>query len=411
MMFRTRAALPLIPALICSLTLVSCGTATSSRSEPAIGEAYAGPIQLVLRTDIGGRSAAAATVNHGDRLEVLENRRRFVRVRTAEGIEGWTDANLLLNSDQMKQLAGLSERAQQLPSQGKATVFDALNMHPEPNRTSPSFYQIPEEGAVEVVAHKVTPRVQAKPVTRSPPTKKELPKKPKGKAKQQVEPLLAPTSPRLPKDWIGLSVPRAADLAAESSSSSDAPPVLEDWSLVRAQDGKAGWVLSRMLFMAIPDEVAQYAEGHRITAYLALGEVKDGDQVKKTWMWATASPGYRASEFDGVRVFVWNAKKHRYETGYLERNMTGYYPVELASISGEPQNGFTLLAKDKDGKVYKRTYGFTGFRVKLLSKAPAELPKDLSTPEYGQFTTSSMPSVSQSWWSRLTEWARRRFQR
>ena len=30
-----------------------------------------------------------------------------------------------------------------------------------------------------------------------------------------------------------------------------------------------------MLTMSIPDEVAQYAEGHRITAYLPLGEVKE----------------------------------------------------------------------------------------------------------------------------------------
>ena len=34
---------------------------------------------------------------------------------------------------------------------------------------------------------------------------------------------------------------------------------MEDWNLIRTKDGKAGWVLSRMLVMAIPDEVAQYS--------------------------------------------------------------------------------------------------------------------------------------------------------
>ena len=40
---------------------------------------------------------------------------------------------------------------------------------------------------------------------------------------------------------------------------------MDDWNLVRTLDGKVGWVLTRPLSMAIPDEVAQYAEGHRIT--------------------------------------------------------------------------------------------------------------------------------------------------
>ena len=59
------------------------------------------------------------------------------------------------------------------------------------------------------------------------------------------------------------------------------PIPLEDWYLVRTKDGKAGWVLSRMVSMAIPDEVAQYAEGHRITSYFSLGKVDD-DGVQKT---------------------------------------------------------------------------------------------------------------------------------
>ena len=42
---------------------------------------------------------------------------------------------------------------------------------------------------------------------------------------------------------------------------------MEDCNLVRSKEGRTGWVLTRALRMAIPYEVAQYAEGHRITAY------------------------------------------------------------------------------------------------------------------------------------------------
>lgn len=389
---------------IAVLVLCSCGTRTSS--EQPIGEAYAGPIQLLLRADIAGRSAAAGTVSHGDRLDILETRRRFVRVRAKNGVEGWVDASLLLNAEQMEELAALSRHAMQLPSQGTATVFDASNVHSEPSRISPSFYQIPEDGSVEVVGHKVTPRVQVRAAVRPPARKQPPKKKSKSKAKQ-VEPLALPPPPTLPADWQAMSVPRAADLAAQAVQ----PVALEDWSLVRTQDGKAGWVLSRMLFMAIPDEVAQYAEGHRITAYLPLGQVNDGGNLKNNWVWTSASPGYRASEFDGFRVFAWSTRRHRYETAFLARNVIGYYPLELASIPGEAEKGFTVLIQDKDGNIQKRTYGFSGFRIRLLSTVPYRKPKDSAV--LSQTSTSQPPGTSQSteWWPRISAWVRQWFRR
>jgi hypothetical protein len=58
--------------------------------------AYAGPATLSLRKDLGAKSTIIGSAKHGDRLEVLDTRRRFVKVRTATGIEGWTDlVNLL----------------------------------------------------------------------------------------------------------------------------------------------------------------------------------------------------------------------------------------------------------------------------------------------------------------------------
>ena len=52
---------------------------------------------------------------------------------------------------------------------------------------------------------------------------------------------------------------------------------MEDWNLVRTKDGKAGWVLSRMLVMAIPDEVAQYSEGARITSLFPSREPSEDE--------------------------------------------------------------------------------------------------------------------------------------
>ena len=130
------------------LWLASCTTPAPPPAKPA-GVAYAGPPVLNLRKDLGPRSAVTGTAKHGERLDVLETRRRFVRVRASSGAEGWADLNLLLSQQQMDDLRRLAEDAKKLPSQGAATVYEPLNIHAEPFRQSPSFFQIPEGGVVD----------------------------------------------------------------------------------------------------------------------------------------------------------------------------------------------------------------------------------------------------------------------
>ena len=81
--------------------------------------------------------------------------------------------------------------------------------------------------------------------------------------------------------------------------------------------------------MAIPDEVAQYAEGRRIVSYFSLGNLRDGDQTKNIWLWTTIGGGSHPYDFDNFRVFIWSLRHHRYETSYIERNLIGFAPVTL----------------------------------------------------------------------------------
>jgi len=389
--------------------LISC----SSRppEEPAIGAAYVGPAQLILRTDLTVRSPARITVSHGDRVDILETRRRFVRVRTAQGTEGWTDANNLLSAEQMDDLSRVGEDAKKLPSQGRATVFDQLNVHIESSRQSPSFFQIAEGGSVDVIGHRVAPRNQPASRLALPAVNPTQPsKKAKSRAPRVVSLLSPPSPPPPPADWLDRSRPRAADLPGYKAPAPSTPAPMDDWSLVRAADGKAGWVLSRMLFMAVPDEVAQYAEGHRITAYMALDDLTDGGEHKPSWLWTTAAPGLREAEFDSFRVFVWNTRRHRYETGHVERNLTGYYPVETVQVPGKQEKGFSLIVTEKDGHVSKRTYSFAGRRVKLISKVPYQLPPETLRSEGGKPVGGSTPDAGppKGWWQRVTSFVRKR---
>jgi len=406
-----RAALLLV---ICgALLIVACHSSTRSASTselPVIGVAYVGPVSMNLRQDLAAKSPGVTEVKHGDRLDIIELRRRLVRVRTVEGIEGWVDANLLLSAQQMDDLRKLADDARKLPSQGAATVFEALNMHSEPSRSSPSFHQIPEGGSVEVLAHRATPRVAARPKAAALAKAVAVPKATKPKESKKAAMLLPPPAPPAPPaDWEKMSRPRASDLPDYQAPEAPPPPPLDDWNLVRTKDGTAGWVLARMLYMSVPDDVAQYAEGNRITSYLSIGDVQDGNQTKHNWLWTTAASSLKTAEFDSFRVFVWSKSRHRYETAFIERNVTGFFPVILADVpadkkaSGPPEKGFSLLVQDKDGALYKRTYGFSGYHVRLISKTP--VVREEAAPGAATIsvvdTKSTQPPPTNGWWRRL----------
>lgn len=334
-----------------------------------------------LRKDLASKSATVAAVKHGDKLDVIEVRRRFMKVRTTQGVEGWTDSNLLLTDQQMGDLLHLADGAAKLASQGKATPFDVLNMHSAPARQSPSFFQIAEGERVEVIGHRLAPHSAPPEPVRLESPRRSTARKKKAKQGKSTQSPPTPVPPSPPRNWQDLSKPRATSLPGYAPAVPAAATQFDDWDLIRTKDGKVGWVLARMLSMAIPDEVAQYAEGHRITAYLALGEVRDKEsgQLKPNWLWTTSSAGQHPFEFDSFRVFVWSTKRHRYETAYIERNVQGFYPVEAQSVPGQEEKAFSVVLRDKDGKLYKRTYGFTGYHVRMISKVlynpPADLPE------------------------------------
>jgi hypothetical protein len=128
-----------------ALVLLLTGCGGGAPRAPSMGEAFVGPATLKIRRDIPLESSSVATVRHGDRLEILQRRRRFLRVRTPGGVEGWTDERQLLGAEEMAALKDLSERADRMPVQGQATSFGDLNVHTQPDRQSPSFLQVKEK--------------------------------------------------------------------------------------------------------------------------------------------------------------------------------------------------------------------------------------------------------------------------
>jgi SH3-like domain-containing protein len=393
--------------------LVSC----SDKPRPAasLGDAYVGPSTLNLRSELALKSPVSATVKHGEKLSIIESRHRLVKVRTAQGAEGWTDLRQLLSPEQMSALREMAQNASRVQSQGQATVFESLNLHTEPSRTSPSFGQVPENGKVDVIGHRLTPRVQHDEVSMTMPVKPApTRKKPKpSSTATRIKPPPRPPAPKPPENWLALSTPKPESPEGPEDApppvAAPAPPPVEvpmdDWNLVRTLDGKVGWVLTRPLSMAIPDEVAQYAEGHRITSYFPLGQVRDGDSVKNNWLWTTINKGGQPYEFDSFRVFVWSLRHHRYETAYIERNVVGHYPVRVTNAGSEPS--FSVLIEGVDGHLYRKTYSFDSYRIRMVNRVlddqgtKADAPKLASNSRSAEQADQS--DAKRSWYARLKD--------
>lgn len=134
---------------------------------------------------------------------------------------------------------------------------------------------------------------------------------------------------------------------------------MEDWWLVRGPQGQTGWVLSRMMDIDIPQEIAGLAENQRYVAAYLLRTVDDPDSkfadgkapeyVAVTNAWKDGLP----YDFDQVRVFTWNTKKHRYEGAMREHGIEGYLPLTIGSgaFGGQTEPTFSFKVASAAGDV------------------------------------------------------------
>jgi SH3-like domain-containing protein len=403
------------------LLLAGC----AAQSNDVLGQAYVAPATLNLRRELTQKNNTVALLKHGDRVSIIDVRRRFVKIRTAKGAEGWVDSTELLSPDQMDQVHRERQQALALPSEGAATVYEALNIHLEPDRRSPAFARIPETGSVQVLAHKLAPKNSELPhaltftVDRPQPVSHKPRKEKASKNNFKLPP--PPPPPKPPSNWEELSservdgAPSSAEIQAKkqqpAAPAKPQPPakpiIMEDWTLVRTKDGECGWVLSRNLMLSIPDEVAQYAEGKRITSYFDLGAVSDDEKGEKhNWLWTTSSEP-EPYDFDAWRVFLWNRRHHRYETSYRQHGLEGYFPVRVDADANALGRAFSIVTKDDDGKFRRRSYEFDGVRVHLTGTEEYR-PNAPGENKSGTLDANKLQPKRPGWFSRQwAEWKRR----
>jgi SH3-like domain-containing protein len=327
--------LPLVLALVLPLMTAALFLAPGcGRGRHRVLEvAYVSAPQAALRDQVAAIFNRVGNVKNGERVEVLEREKRFVRVRTAGGIEGWIEQRFLVDQKTFDALQKLTSDNQNDPMQAPGVLRNETNLHVTPGRETEHLYQLASGAKVAILK--------------------------RGTAEKQPGAAI-PTKP-------------GAKAAAE--------PVLEDWWLVRDDQGRVGWVLARMVDVDAPLEIAQYAEGQRLVAFFALDTVADNDKgvqkrVSQYLCVLTDPHDGLPYDFDQVRVFTWNTRKHRYETAYREHGLDGVLPVTVTNESFDKEGSlpvFILRVKDDAGTVTERKYKLNTPIVKRVL-APGEIP-------------------------------------
>ncbi len=298
--------------------------------------AYVSGVQVTLRDHVAAVYEKAGVVKNGDRVEVLDHDRRFVRVRTADGATGWMEQRYLVSQEVFDQIQKLTADNQNDPVQARGATRNDTNLHVEPGRDTEHLYQISAGEKLSLL-------------------KRDTAEKPGAVA----------------------ALSRAAKPGSKKNEQDGKPvPVIEDWWLVRDSHNRVGWVLARMIDLDVPLDVAQYAEGQRIVAFFVLNQVQDGDKKVAQYLTVLTEPKDGLPfDFNQIRVFTWNVKRHRYETAYRER-MEGILPVTVSQENFEKEGilpAFVIRVKDDNGNVAERKYKLNTPIVRRVL-APGEQP-------------------------------------
>ena len=360
-------------ALVLLAALPACKRTTISKHEYM----YVSAAETSLRDRVATLYTKTGTVHNGDRVDVLERQKRFVRVRTDSGIEGWVEQRSLISQDIFDGFQKLAQDGKDMKVQGHGTTRAELNMHLTPARDGERLYQLKDAEKVEVLKRATTDKNAPKPIPppkpgaqagKSPnPVKDQKSAAPAPPAASSATSQAAP-GPQAPAQGSTTPVAKSGAAGDQAKDAEPPKPVMEDWYLVRNSSGQVGWVLMRMIDLDVPLDIAQYAEGQRIMGYFVLNTVQEtiDDQAKEEPQYLVLLNEPKDGlpyDYNQIRVFTRNRNKHRYETAYRERNMEGYLPVttghQLFDKEGDLPT-FTIRKKNDDGQIVDATYKMNG---------------------------------------------------
>jgi hypothetical protein len=272
----------LISIVIVLLAAAVAGGYWWRRSQPkTAGVAYASQDRVTLWSSTAQVREPVATLRYGERVDVLGNFGDHVQVRTDAGVVGWVETDRLILPDLWQRLEALAARSRPMPVQARGHTRVLSNLHIDPGREAPVIAQLGRSTPVEILGRAVARREP-------------------GEGK---------------------------------------PPRSEDWLLVRTRAPRvgelAGWVLDRFVDLDLPDPLPEYASASamRVVGWYQLGRVTDPLAGGKPYylVVGTRGPAGQPCDFTLLRVYTWGFKRKQYETAYVQDNLCGMLPVEVAA--------------------------------------------------------------------------------
>src|SRR6476620_1280185 len=272
------------------LLISSCGP----RPEPILDQATVVAKNASLRMRNSSTSRTLRVLDTGDKVAVLERQDNWYRVRFGDDVEGWMEESTVVTNATRNRIQSLVSESENQTAQNTAVVREEVNFRIDPGRNTSIIRKLDTGAKVEVIDRVTTPR---------------------------------PGSDSL----------------------------FDVWVKVRPSPTEVGWVFSGLLDFDIPADVAGYSEGYVYSAVKAINRVDDPIAGPLNWYIVgenknTMNPHL---DFEGVRVFTWNMKKHRYETAYRAKGLRDVYPLEIGQSPTGPTFRIYELNADGSGKKHR----------------------------------------------------------
>jgi uncharacterized protein YgiM (DUF1202 family) len=257
------------------------------KKEPAKEHATVVAKHASVRMKNSSTSRTLITLEPNTEVDVLEKQGNWYRVRTSD-TQGWMEETTLMTDEMSAKIKAMVETAKKQDPQNTAIIRDDANLRMEPGRNSTVIRKVTAETKVEVLERRTLPR---------------------------------PNTP---------------------------PPAVDVWIKIRTSPKEVGWILGSVLDYEVPEAIGGFMEGSNYTAIKTIKTVQDSDIGPIKWYVVGERRPGAPSElgFNGIRVFTWNMKKHRYETA-IRLKVRGAYPLAVGQdTAGNPTFQFSEMAED-----------------------------------------------------------------